>query len=154
MGTLIGYPASYGSEDQLNDHHFHYGYFLRAAAEVARRDPAWANGWGGMVGELIRDIACPDRGDARYPFLRNFDPYAGHTWASAVKFADGNNNESSSEAIPLGRGLVLWAEFTTSPCCATLASICSRPSCRRSRNIGSTPAATTIRMPSRRRPPR
>ncbi|MCX7009393.1 MAG: glycosyl hydrolase, partial [Kiritimatiellaeota bacterium] len=29
-GTLIGYPASYGSDDQLNDHHFHYGYFIRA----------------------------------------------------------------------------------------------------------------------------
>ena len=27
---------------ELNDHHFHYGYFIRAAAEIARRDPAWA----------------------------------------------------------------------------------------------------------------
>ena len=26
-GTLIGYPASYGSDTELNDHHFHYGYF-------------------------------------------------------------------------------------------------------------------------------
>ncbi|MFP5282667.1 MAG: glycosyl hydrolase, partial [Actinomycetes bacterium] len=25
-GTLIGYGASYGSDTELNDHHFHYGY--------------------------------------------------------------------------------------------------------------------------------
>ena len=42
-GALIGSPPSYGSDNQLNDHHFHYGYFIRAAAEVARHDPSWAS---------------------------------------------------------------------------------------------------------------
>ena len=42
-GTLIGYPASYGSDQELNDHHFHYGYFIAAAATLARFDPAWAS---------------------------------------------------------------------------------------------------------------
>ena len=114
-GTLIGYPASYGSDDQLNDHHFHYGYFIRAAGEIARRDPAWAadERWGGMVKLLIRDIASTDRDDPLFPFLRNFDPYAGHTWASGhAKFVDGNNNESSSEAINAWYGLILFAEAT------------------------------------------
>ena len=114
-GTLIGYPASYGSDDQLNDHHFHYGYFIRAAGELARRDPAWASDakWGGMVKLVTRDIACPDHGDARFPFLRNFDCYAGHSWASGhAKFADGNNNESSSEAINAWYGLILFSEAT------------------------------------------
>ncbi len=114
-GTLIGYPASYGSDDQLNDHHFHYGYFIRAAGEIARRDPAWAadERWGGMVKLLIRDFASPDRDDPLFPFLRNFDPYAGHTWASGhAKFGDGNNNESSSEAINAWYGLILYAEAT------------------------------------------
>ena len=41
-GTLIGYDASYGSDQELNDHHFHYGYFIAAAATLARFDPAWA----------------------------------------------------------------------------------------------------------------
>ena len=41
-GTLIGYPASYGSDEELNDHHFHYGYFIAAAATIAKFDPAWA----------------------------------------------------------------------------------------------------------------
>ncbi|HZJ17696.1 MAG TPA: glycosyl hydrolase [Chthoniobacteraceae bacterium] len=112
-GTLIGYPASFGSDDQINDHHFHYGYFIRAAAEIARRDPAWAKDWGGMVNLLIRDIASGDRQDPLFPFLRNFDPYAGHSWASGhARFADGNNNESSSEAVNAWYGLILWAEAT------------------------------------------
>jgi len=114
-GSLIGYPASYGSDDQLNDHHFHYGYFIRAAGEIARRDPAWAADakWGGMVKLLVRDIANTDRNDALFPFLRNFDPYAGHSWASGhARFADGNNNESSSEAVNAWYGLILFGEAT------------------------------------------
>jgi endoglucanase Acf2 len=112
-GTLIGYPASFGSEDQINDHHFHYGYFIRAAAELARRDPAWASDtrWGGMVRMLIRDIASADRKDPLFPFLRTFDPYAGHTWASGhARFGDGNNNESSSEALNAWAGVTLFGE--------------------------------------------
>ncbi len=41
-GTLIGYDASYGSDQELNDHHFHYGYFIAAAATLAKFDPNWA----------------------------------------------------------------------------------------------------------------
>ncbi len=112
-GTLIGYPASYGSDDQLNDHHFHYGYFLRAAGEIARRDPAWAAKWRDMLQLLVRDVVSPDRSDAMFPFLRCFDPYAGHSWASGhAKFADGNNNESSSEAVNAWFGLLLLGEAT------------------------------------------
>ena len=112
-GTLIGYPASYGSDDQLNDHLFHYGYFIRAAGEIARRDPAWAAKWGPMVKLLIRDIASADRSDKMFPFLRSFDPYAGHTWASGhAKFGDGNNNESSSEAVNAWYGVILWGAAT------------------------------------------
>ena len=110
---MIGYPASYGSDNDLNDHHFHYGYFIKAAAEVARRDPSWGrrDRFGAMVDFLIRDIACPDRGDRLFPFLRNFDPYAGHSWASGgANFADGNNQESSSEAMNAWTGLILWGE--------------------------------------------
>ena len=112
-GTLIGYPASYGSDNELNDHHFHYGYFIRAAGEIARRDPAWAAKWGEMIRLLARDIASTDREDKLFPFLRNFDPYAGHSWASGhARFADGNNNESSSEAMNAWYGLILFGAAT------------------------------------------
>jgi len=60
---------------------------------------------------LIRDIASSNRGDASFPFLRNFDIYAGHSWASGhARFGDGNNNESSSEAMNAWTGIILFAE--------------------------------------------
>lgn len=114
-GTLIGYPASYGSDEALNDHHFHYGYFIRAAAELVRQDAAWgeASAWGGMINLLIRDCANPNRDDPMFPFLRNFDIYEGHSWADGKgDFADGNNNESSSEAMNAWTGMILWGALT------------------------------------------
>ncbi len=114
-GTLVGYPDEFGSAEQLNDHHFHYGYWIHAAALVAMRDPQWAahGQWGGMVELLAADIANADRQDRRFPRLRHFDAYEGHSWASGtVPFADGNNQESSSEAIHAWAGLVLWGEAT------------------------------------------
>lgn len=112
-GTLIGSKPSYGSDGQLNDHHFHYGYFIRAAAEVARLDPAWAGKWGAMVELIIRDIASTDREDPLFPHLRCFDIYAGHSWASGhARFGDGNNQESSSESMNAWYGLMLWGEVT------------------------------------------
>ncbi len=113
--TLIGHKPSYGTSDQLNDHHFHYGYFIRAAADLARYAPSWAShsAWGGMVELLINDIACPDRDNSMFPFLRCFDPYAGHAWASgSALFADGNNQESCSESMNAWTGIILWGEAT------------------------------------------
>ncbi len=111
--TLIGSRPSYGSDSSLNDHHFHYGYFIRAAAEVARVDPGWAVQWGPMVELLIRDIASPDRFDPLFAPFRCFDHYAGHSWASGdANFADGNNQESSSESLNAWYGLILWGQAT------------------------------------------
>jgi endoglucanase Acf2 len=113
-GTLIGYPSSYGSATALNDHHFHYGYFLRAAAELGRLDPSWLapDAYGPFVDLLVRDIASPRRDDPEFPFLRHFDPYAGHSWASGDAVAgDGNNQESSSEAMAAWAALVLLGEL-------------------------------------------
>jgi endoglucanase Acf2 len=114
-GTLIGYPASYGSDVPCNDHHFHYGYFIKAAGEIARHDPAWGKDerWGGMIKLLVRDIANTNRDDKMFPFMRCYDPYAGHSWASGdAKFADGNNQESSSEAMNAWSGMILFGEAT------------------------------------------
>ncbi len=112
-GTLIGDPASYGSDSDFNDHHFHYGYWIQAAAEIARADPSWVTKYGGMVNMLVDDIADPSRTDTLFPFLRNFSPYEGHSWASGSELASwGNNQESSSEAINAWAGLIQWGEAT------------------------------------------
>ena len=115
LGTMVGHPEEYFSIEQMNDHHFHYGYWIRAVAEVALRDPAWAakDRWGGMVDKLIADIAHAKRGDKAFPFLRNFDPYEGHSWASGIGLGEyGNNQESSSEAVNAWAGMILWGEVT------------------------------------------
>ncbi len=115
-GTLIGYPANYGSDVDLNDHHFHYGYFVVASAIVSLYDHTWSNSsnWGPMTDLLIKDASNWDIGtEPRFPRLRNFDPYAGHAWASGSQpFAAGNNQESSSESINYSYGLILWGSAT------------------------------------------
>ncbi|MBL8352972.1 MAG: hypothetical protein JNL87_21965 [Burkholderiaceae bacterium] len=115
LGTVVTYPDEFFAVEQMNDHHFHYGYWIRAAAEIALRDPKWAakDQWGGMVDLLVADIATAERGRADFPFLRNFDPYEGHSWASGVGLGEwGNNQESSSEAVNAWAGLILWGEVT------------------------------------------
>lgn len=115
LGSVVTYPDEFFAVEQMNDHHFHYGYWIRAAAELALRDPAWAakDQWGGMIDLLVADIATAERGRADFPFLRNFDPYEGHSWASGVGLGEwGNNQESSSEAVNAWAGLILWAEVT------------------------------------------
>ncbi len=115
IGSFLGFPEEYNSVTHMNDHHFHYGYWIMAAAQVALRDPHWASDtqWGAMVGKLIADIATDERGRSDFPFLRNFDTYEGHSWASGdADSDDGNNQESSSEAINAWAGLILWGEAT------------------------------------------
>ncbi len=119
LGAVASYPDEFFAIAEINDHHFWYGYWIRAAAEIALRDPAWAakDQWGGMVELLIADIATAERGRADFPFLRNFDPYEGHSWANGLGGVGdygsiGNNQESSSEAINAWAGLILWGEVT------------------------------------------
>jgi endoglucanase Acf2 len=114
-GTMIGYPASFDSDDQLNDHHFHYGYFIHAAAINGLFNPSWVamNQYGGMVRLLQQDIANYDRTNTMFPFMRHFDVYAGHSWASGqAPFADGENQESSSEAVNAWTGMILLGAAT------------------------------------------
>ena len=113
--TLIGLPSVYRSGWEMNDHHFHNGYYILAAAQVAQYDPAWASDaqWGGMIKLLIKDPANWDRQDSRFPFLRYFDAYAGHSWANGpALFPEGNNEESSSEDLLLSTAIILWGTAT------------------------------------------
>ena len=112
--TLLAVEESFASHQQLNDHHFHYGYFVRAAAEVCRHDANWCSDeeYGPMIELLIRDYAA-GRDDALFPYMRHFDPANGFSWASGnVNFARGNNNESTSEAANAYGAMVLFGLAT------------------------------------------
>ncbi len=113
-GTMIGHPGGFGADVALNDHHYQYGYWIRAAVEVARHDPDWIrpDRWGAMVDLLVRDIASITADDL-FSRLRHFDLYAGHSWATGRNdFADGANAESVSESIAASAAVTLWGERT------------------------------------------
>ena len=112
--TLLGLEESFSSHQQLNDHHFHYGYFVRAAAEICRMEISWcgADQYGPMIELLIRDYAG-DADDPMFPYLRNFDPANGFSWASGpANFVRGNNNESTSEAANAYGAIILYGLIT------------------------------------------
>lgn len=105
---IVGVTPAFGS-DAFNDHHFHYGYFIYAASVLAQYDSGFKSQYGDQVNLLVADIANSTT-DANFPVDRMFDPYFGHSWASGDSpFADGNNQESSSEAINAWVGMGLWA---------------------------------------------
>ena len=111
--TLQGYPDSFGSAGDLNDHHFHYGYFIHAAALVGSFDAEWAMNQKQMVDLLVADVAGTDIAGNMLPRLRSFSPMAGHSWASGHgAFASGNNHESSSESMNFATAVMLWGEIT------------------------------------------
>lgn len=109
--SLIFYPAaSHGLDTALNDHQYAYGYFIRAAVALLQDDPSWwARGDNAaMVHAVVRDVANPDRADLRFPFMRHFDVYAGHSWGSGAAPDDaGLNAEPSSEAIHFAQAVLL-----------------------------------------------
>ncbi len=111
--ALIGYPAGHGQDNNLNDHHFHWGYFIHAASFVEQFQPGWAAQWGEMVNMLVKDSANPNRTDEMFPFLRNFNPYSGHSWSNGfASFPFGNDQESTSESMQFNSSLIHWGTIT------------------------------------------
>jgi endo-1,3(4)-beta-glucanase len=106
---IVGTEPAFESE-KFNDHHFHYGYMIYAAAILSAHDTAFRDSHRDMINLLVRDIASP-AADQYFPKLRGFDQYMGHSWASGYSaFADGNNQESSSEAVLAWAGVHAWAK--------------------------------------------
>lgn len=140
-GSMIGYPAGFGSNTYLNDHHFHYGYFLRAAAVLASADSAWRDTYRPYVELLARDLAADYNDSATvggvatsFAAYNYFDPYAGHSNAAgAQQYANGINQESSSEGVNAWYGMLLWAEAVNDPAMRARAAFmyCSENDCAR-----------------------
>ncbi|KYF54174.1 hypothetical protein BE08_13360 [Sorangium cellulosum] len=117
--TWGGLVTTNGLEDKgadfgqgyYNDHHFHYGYFLYAAAVLAKGDESWRDTYADKVLWLVRDIANPSTKDEHFTPFRNMDWFRGHSWASGLfPFADGRNQESTSEAVNAWYSIKLLGE--------------------------------------------
>ncbi|KAI0382143.1 glycoside hydrolase family 81 protein [Hypomontagnella monticulosa] len=95
-----------------NDHHFHYGYFIYAAAIIGYLDPSWLTKENvDYVNTLVRDIANPSALDKHFPVSRNFDWYHGHSWAHGLyETADGKDQESSSEDAMHAYAIKMWGK--------------------------------------------
>ena len=95
-----------------NDHHFHYGYFIHAAAIIGALDPSWLNdankAW---VNMLIRDAGNSVSDDPSFPFSRAFDWFHGHSWAKGLfESADGKDQESTSEDAMFAYAVKMWGK--------------------------------------------
>lgn len=112
-GSLVSYHTGFGINTGLTDHHFTYGYFTFAAGVLANYDKSFVTDYGPMIDMLIRDYANPSRTDTMFPYLRNFNPYSGHSWAGGYgDNMSGNNQEAAGEALVSWVGQYLWGLAT------------------------------------------
>lgn len=98
-----------------NDHHYHYSYFVHAAAVVAKVDSATGGSWlaenSAWVTLLVRDVATPVADDRYFPQFRAFDWFQGHSWSRGVFVSnDGKDEESSSEDYHFSYAMKLWGQ--------------------------------------------
>lgn len=106
---VTGDPGVDFGNSYYNDHHFHYGYFVHAAAIIGYLDPAWAQANKEYVNTLVRDVANPSTLDTYFPVFRSFDWYHGHSWAKGLfESGDGKDQESSSEDAMFAYALKMW----------------------------------------------
>ena len=127
--SLLTILSGFGSSEKLNDHQLIAGYFIKVAAFLAQYDTEWGetsiqvkNGMtvdtlvgqmGDIINMMIDDAANDNRSSTVFPFMRNFDVYAGHSWADgAANDNQGTNLESSSEALNFDAALIQWGQVT------------------------------------------
>jgi endo-1,3(4)-beta-glucanase len=104
-------PGAYFGSGHYNDHHFHYGYHLYAAAALAKVDPDFYASHRAALLALVRDIANPSAADPDFPRFRHMDFFRGHSWASGLsEYPDIPDQESTSEAVNAWYGLRLLGQ--------------------------------------------
>ncbi|ETI43526.1 hypothetical protein F443_11542 [Phytophthora nicotianae P1569] len=103
-----------------NDHHYHYGYIVTAAAMALYLDPNWRHSADAVklrtvVDTLIRDVATssPMGSDPYFPRYRYFNWWLGHSYSHGVTpMADGKDEESTSEEVNFLYGIALYGQVT------------------------------------------
>lgn len=96
-----------------NDHHFHFPYYLYAAAVLRLLDPDYPIEFDEMFWTLLRDYANPSILDPYFPAFRSFNFFIGYSYArGATLLEDGKDEESSSEDLNSLYAILLWGMVT------------------------------------------
>lgn len=116
---LLAYEYPEFDSHTGNDHHLQYGYYLRAAAVLASHRPQLISQLRAQTDQIALDLA--NLTNEKYPRLRTYSVYEGHSWADGdAGFGDGNNQESTSEALNAWYGLKIWGEASQNTSMADL----------------------------------
>lgn len=108
--TLYYRVSEFGANFNLADHHFTYGYFSFASAILASFDSKFLSDYQMMIDLLINDYMNYDKNNNQFCMFRNYDYYAGHSWAGGYSDSDGGNNqESAGEALNSWVGAYLFS---------------------------------------------
>ena len=112
-GTVYYSDNEFNTATELTDHSFTHGYLIYASSVLAMYSQTFVNEYSDMVDFLLDDYMFPEKDNANFAYLRNFDKWAGHSWAHGfATFAEGNNLESTSEALNSWNAGYLWALAT------------------------------------------
>lgn len=109
---------AFGATSRTNDHQFHYGYFIHAAAQIALRDPQWGAAWRDAINQYVFDAADAPEVNPQprlaFPRTRFWDAYMNHCYSAGLSWPDlaGNNEESISEELNFWAGVALWGAAT------------------------------------------
>ncbi|GAA5141276.1 hypothetical protein GCM10023340_02720 [Nocardioides marinquilinus] len=110
--TIVPEIDAFGVASSINDHHFHYGYFLYAVGVLGRDDASLVERYRETADLLAADIGALET-DTSTIQRRAFDDFRGHSWANGIGGGmDGNDQESTSEAMNAWAGLALWSEVS------------------------------------------
>ncbi len=112
-GSLMGFHTRDNANpgiDYLQDHAFCYGYHVYATALLGLHDPDFLRDYGGIATLMVKDYACWDRTDKRFPLFRSMDPWCGHSWSGGLGSEEGNGMESSSESMQAWGAMFLLGE--------------------------------------------
>ncbi|XMB72898.1 glycosyl hydrolase [Mycoplasmatota bacterium WC30] len=112
-GTVYYSNNDFNTATELSDHSFTHGYLVYASSVLAMYDPSFVEDYGMIVDLLLDDYMFTEKSNSEFAYLRNFDSWAGHSWAHGFgTFAEGNNLESTSEALNSWNAGYLWALAT------------------------------------------
>jgi len=122
LNFMTTFPNSFEAYAGMYDYHFVVGHLIYACAQVGQFESKfsgnknWVNQWQPMVDLLVRsiddwnrDMTKPaDPAQPWFPYLRFFDPYAGHSWWSNSCVGQ----EAINESVQFAQGAFMWGELT------------------------------------------